>query len=88
MTVPSIQLFIRSRGVPCTDLMKALKELSQDELEIGIERGDADSMYELGRRFYEGDGVEQDYSRAVPLIKASAQAGNPAAQCTFGYMCC
>ena len=68
--------------------MKALKELSQDELEIGIERGDADSMYELGRRFYEGDGVEQDYSRAVPLIKASAQAGNPAAQCTFGYMCC
>ena len=58
------------------------------ELTARSERGDADAQYILGKKYYEGDGVEKDVDRAADLLKSSAESGNPAAQYTFGYMCC
>lgn len=58
------------------------------ELEARCERGDAEAQYILGKKYYEGDGVPQDYDRAADLLRTSAEAGDAAAQYTYGYMCC
>ena len=51
---------------------------------IGPETCDAQKEYELGLKYYIGDGVEQDYAKAVEHFMAAASAGNADAQCDLG----
>ena len=55
------------------------------ELTARSERGDPEAQYLLGRRCYEGDGVERDPERAVSLISDAARAGYAEAEYTYGY---
>ncbi len=48
------------------------------------EQGDADAQYGLGRLYYEGRGVPQDYAQAVTWYRKAAEQGYAEAQCAMG----
>ena len=47
--------------------------------------GDADEQYLLGRVYYYGDGVAQDYVEAARWWRLAAEQGQPSAQAMLGY---
>jgi TPR repeat protein len=46
----------------------------------------AQSMFELGRKYRHGDGVRRDSARAFALIEGAASGGDPAAMFTVSNM--
>ena len=58
------------------------------ELKSRIERGDTFAMSVLGKKYYEGDGVDKDIDMAVELMKLAADGGQKEAEYTYGYFCC
>ena len=50
------------------------------QLKAGVNRGDAKAQIELGKRFAQGDGVEQDVTKAVALYRKAAEQGQAEAQ--------
>jgi hypothetical protein len=62
----------------------ALQELP-DSLFKKAEQGDAGAQYRLGRRYYEGNGVTKDYTKAVFWIRKAAEQGNKKAQFRLGH---
>jgi hypothetical protein len=50
---------------------------------------DADKKFDMGYRYYYGEGVEQDYTKAALLFMDAAEQGHAAAQCNLGmcYYC-
>ncbi len=62
----------------------ALIELP-DSLFKKAEQGDAGAQYRLGRRYYEGNGVTKDYTKAVFWIRKAAEQGNKKAQFRLGH---
>jgi TPR repeat protein len=48
--------------------------------------GDAIAQYRLGALYAMGKGVERDYARAEPLLRASAEAGLAEAQFDYGVL--
>lgn len=48
--------------------------------------GNATAQYYLGRMYYYGRGVSQDYTKAVEWYRKSAEQGDADAQCSLGYM--
>jgi hypothetical protein len=50
-------------GVPLTDLI------------AGAEQGEADSQYVLAQRYFQGLGIQQDYSEALIWLRLSADQG-------------
>ena len=48
------------------------------------ERGDAAAQYEMGRAYYGGQGVSQDYKKAASWFRFAAEQGNVAAQTELG----
>ena len=61
-----------------------MTELSLEELTEMADAGDANALFELGMRFYEGDGVEQSQENAFLLWKKAATQGLALAQCNLG----
>lgn len=50
------------------------------------EQGDAIAQYELGSRYYHGQGVPQDYAEALCWYRKSAEQGDSKAEYAIGYM--
>ncbi|MBQ2152767.1 MAG: protein kinase [Clostridia bacterium] len=62
----------------------AVKDSVQNDLQSLIrnaEQGDADAQCNLGNRYYNGEGVERDYRKAVYWYTKAAEQGNAVAQC-------
>jgi hypothetical protein len=55
-------------------------------LQTAAESGDADAQFALAVRYRNGDGVDQDYTKAMDLAKRSADQGNAQAQTLVGMM--
>ena len=74
---------------PAQDMLQALsgqareRQLEQQLLEHA-EQGDAQAQYEVGRRFWNGDGVDQDHKQAADWFDRAARQGLAAAQCALG----
>ena len=46
---------------------------------------DAETLYNIGLRYYNGDRVAQDYAKAVDCFRQAAEQGNAPAQNNLGY---
>ncbi len=49
-------------------------------------QGDTQAQYNLGFMYYEGEGVPQDYAKAVEWYQKAANQGNTQAQYNLGFM--
>ena len=56
------------------------------ELRTKAENGDASAQYNLALKFYNGEGVTQDYKQAVYWYTKSAEQGDASAQNNLGFM--
>ena len=56
-----------------------------EELKAKTEAGDADSEYQLGFRYSNGDGVPKDFSKAVKWLRKAADQSNVQAETALGY---
>ena len=83
------RLAARQGSQPAQDMLQALSgqarewQLEQQLLEHA-EQGDAQAQYEVGRRFWNGDGVDQDHKQAADWFDRAARQGLAAAQCALG----
>lgn len=50
------------------------------------EAGDAEAQFELGKKYYEGLGVEKNYSLSIELFRKAAVQNHPRAQNAMGVM--
>ena len=57
-----------------------------DKLIKLAEIGDAEAMYQLGRIYFRGDVVEQDYAKSIAYFKQAAELKNDAALFALGRM--
>jgi hypothetical protein len=51
------------------------------------ESGDAVAQYRLGTLYALGKGVDKDYARAAPLLRAAAESGLAEAEYDYGVLC-
>jgi TPR repeat protein len=49
--------------------------------------GDSQAQFELGERFFQGLGVDQNYAHAAGWFQAAAIQGHTRAQCNLAMMC-
>ena len=83
------RLAARQGSQPAQDMLQALsgqareRQLEQHLLEHA-EQGDAQAQYEVGRRFWNGDGVDQDHKQAADWFDRAARQGLAAAHCALG----
>ena len=83
------RLAARQGSQPAQNMLQALsgqareRQLEQQLLEHA-EQGDAQAQYEVGRRFWNGDGVDQDHKQAADWFDRAARQGLAAAQCALG----
>ena len=83
------RLAARQGSQPAQDMLQALsgqareRQLEQQLLEHA-EQGDAQAQYEVGRRFWNGDGMDQDHKQAANWFDRAARQGLAAAQCALG----
>ena len=83
------RLAARQGSQPAQDMLQALsgqareRQLEQQLLEHA-EQGDAQAQYEVGRRFWNGDSVDQDHKQAADWFDRAARQGLAAAQCALG----
>lgn len=54
------------------------------ELRAAAEQGDQKAQFNLGVRYYKGEGVEQNYAEAVKWFRKAAQQGDAKAQYDLG----
>ncbi len=54
------------------------------ELEVVADKGDLIAQLKLGEMYYYGQGVEQDYEKAMKWLRQAAKQGNPRAQYYLG----
>ncbi len=54
------------------------------ELEVVADKGDVIAQLKLGEMYYHGQGVEQNYGKAMRWIRKAAKQGNPRAQYYLG----
>ena len=50
------------------------------------EQGNAQAQFSLGKMYYEGQGVRQDYTQAVQWYRKAAEQGDAEAQFNLGVM--
>lgn len=58
---------------------------SADDICTLIKKGDAESLCEVGRRYYFGNGVEKNLVKAAHYFKIAADLNYPAAICNLGW---
>ncbi|MBI1216085.1 MAG: hypothetical protein GC185_09745 [Alphaproteobacteria bacterium] len=56
------------------------------QLQALADKGDADAQFRLCEKYFDGDEVEQDYSRAASYCQKSAAQDNPDAEIYLGWM--
>ena len=56
------------------------------ELRSNADAGDVSAQFELGRRYFKGNGFEQNDEEAVRWLSLAAQGGLPKAQAGLGWM--
>jgi TPR repeat protein len=56
-----------------------------EDLRARAEKGDAEARYRLALRYWNGVGVQQNYTEAAKLYKGAAEEGNARAQAVLGY---
>lgn len=56
-----------------------------DALLAEAERGNADAICEVGRKYYNGDGFQKNLELAFSYFLQAAQLGHPAAQCNVAW---
>ena len=63
------------------------KDVLRDLLDLrtNADLGDASAQFELGRRYFKGDGLEQNDHEAVRWIRSAAEGGLPRAQAGLGW---
>ena len=49
--------------------------------------GDAQAQFEIGERFFQGLGVDQNYAHAAAWFQSAANLGHSKAQCNLAMMC-
>ncbi len=57
-----------------------------EKLKAQAEAGDVDAQYDLGIRYYSGDGLEQDYGKAIKWFLMAAEQDDAQAQFNLGIM--
>ena len=57
-----------------------------EELKSRAESGDGIADFELGQKYYHGEGVKQDYKEAFKCYMRSAEQGYDGAMCNLGLM--
>lgn len=57
-----------------------LKTLSLEELKTKAENQDPAALYELGSRYFNGEGVSKDYAEAMRWVRLAAEQGHSEAQ--------
>ena len=57
-----------------------------DELIEKANEGDSEAQFKLGNMYYYGQGVNQDYAKAIEWYERAAEQGNAAAQFNLGLM--
>lgn len=62
-----------------------MKETELDELIKNAQSGDSEAQYRLGECYYYGNGIEQDYKKAVEWYEKSAEQGYAKAQNNLGF---
>ncbi|KAL7540210.1 hypothetical protein ACHAXR_009949 [Thalassiosira sp. AJA248-18] len=60
-------------------------EAVDERIRKRIEAGDAGAMYNLGCNYFEGDGVPQDYDKALELWHQAAKLGCARSRCNVGH---
>ena len=58
-----------------------------EDLELVAKTGSAEAQYQLGQRYYKGDGVDKDLPRAFELFSEAARHGHADAQFSAAIMC-
>jgi len=61
-------------------------KLALDKLSPLAERGDCESLCDLGSMFEYGEGVDKNHTKAVEYYMQAADKGYAGAQCNLGYM--
>jgi uncharacterized protein len=61
-------------------------ESNLERSKAAAKRGDPAAEYFLGRAYFQGKGVAQDYGKAAELFRRSAEQGNALAQNDLGVM--
>ena len=56
------------------------------ELRAKAASGDAAAQYDLGRRYYEGEGIPKNYREAVKWYRRAADQGDAKAQNKLGWI--
>ena len=64
----------------------AWAELSFEETKKLAEQGDTEAQYNLGRMYYSGEGVTQDYKQAFHWFQKPAEQGDTGAQFLLGFL--
>ena len=57
-----------------------------EQLRSAAEQGDASAQFNLGLKYYNGEGVPQDYQEAVKWYRLAAEQGDASAQGSLGAM--
>ena len=72
--------FVEVRGIQ--------KKLAEDAklYRTRAEKGDTKAQYDLGRMYYYGKGVPQDYGEAITWYRKAAEQGNPEAEYGLAFM--
>lgn len=68
------------------DFVERLHKYNAAQLHTLAETGDDWAQYELGLRYFRGQGVQRDYSKAVYWFEKAANAGNFKALTNLGVM--
>ncbi|KAL7534416.1 hypothetical protein ACHAXR_005857, partial [Thalassiosira sp. AJA248-18] len=72
----------------CRAPLTTSHEGAVEMLRKGTEAGDFNAMRNLGYQFYKGDGVPQDYKKALELWHQSAKLGCVESHCNIGTAYC
>lgn len=64
----------------------ALADYKKQDYQSVVDQGDARTQYSLGLMYKHGDGVQQDYKKAVVLYQKASDKGFAAAQANLGVL--
>jgi TPR repeat protein len=60
--------------------------MSESQLRGLVKQGDIDAQMELGKRYFNGNGLPQSFTEAFSYFRKAADYGNPNAQTVLGFM--
>ena len=62
------------------------KDMDPKKLESSCDNGDMGACFYLGKLYYTGEGVKQNYQKAAELWKKACDGGNPSACGALGIL--